>query len=78
MFPSAVELVTVDAVVTDKKNVPIEGLSRDQFQVFEDGKPQTIASFEAVVLPASPRPPSSRRPPSPPTRAPNPRPAAPS
>ena len=53
-FPSAVELVTVDAVVTDKKNVPIENLTRESFQVFEDGKPQSIASFEAVVLPASP------------------------
>ncbi|MBK5254613.1 MAG: VWA domain-containing protein [Vicinamibacteria bacterium] len=54
VFPAAVELVTVDAVVTDKKNVPIESLTRDQFQVFEDGKLQNIASFEAVVLPASP------------------------
>ena len=50
-FPSAVELVTVDAVVTDKKNVPIENLTRDLFTVFEDGKPQDITSFEAVVLP---------------------------
>ena len=52
-FPSAVELVTVDAVVTDKKNNPIESLTRDAFQVFEDGKPQAITSFEAVVLPPS-------------------------
>lgn len=53
-FPSAVDLVTVDAVVTDKKNAPIEGLKRESFQVFEDGKPQDIVSFEAVVLPAAP------------------------
>jgi VWFA-related protein len=53
-FPSAVEVVTVDAVVTDKKNVPIENLTRDSFQVFEDGKPQTISSFEAVILPPAP------------------------
>ena len=53
-FPSAVELVTVDAVVTDKKNNPIEKLTRDSFQVFEDGKPQAITSFEAVVLPPTP------------------------
>lgn len=58
-FPSAVELVTVDAVVTDKKNVPIEKLTRELFRVFEDGKPQEIASFEAVVLP--PAPPSAPR-----------------
>lgn len=55
-FPSAVELVTVDAVVTDKKNTPIENLTRDSFRVYEDGKLQTIASFEAVVLPESPAP----------------------
>ncbi len=59
-FPSTVELVTVDAVVTDKKNVPIENLGRDSFKVFEDGKPQEITSFEAVVLPpgaaAAPKP----------------------
>lgn len=53
-FPSAVELVTVDAVVTDKKNAPIENLTRDSFQVFEDGKPQAITSFEAVILPPAP------------------------
>ncbi len=53
-FPSAVELVTVDAVVTDKKNLPIENLTRESFKVFEDGKPQEIASFEAVVLPPAP------------------------
>jgi len=53
-FPSAIELVTVDAVVTDKKGNPIEGLTKDSFQVLEDGKPQSIASFEAVVLPPAP------------------------
>jgi len=60
VFPSAVELVTVDAVVTDKKNVPIENLTRDKFQVYEDGKLQSIASFEAVVLPATQTPPPKR------------------
>ena len=53
-FPSAIELVTVDAVVTDKKNGAVEGLTRDSFRVFEDGKEQEIASFEAVVLPLAP------------------------
>ena len=59
-FPSTVELVTVDAVVTDKKNNPIENLTRDAFKVFEDGKPQEITSFEAVVLP--PAPPAALKP----------------
>ncbi|MEO5761073.1 MAG: VWA domain-containing protein [Vicinamibacteria bacterium] len=60
VFPSAVELVTVDAVVTDKKNIPIENLTQDSFQVFEDGKPQGITSFEAVILPAVPVAPPKR------------------
>ena len=54
VFPSAVDLVTVDVVVTDKKNVPIERLSKDAFKVLEDGKPQEIVSFEAVILPPTP------------------------
>ena len=62
MFPSAVDLVTVDAVVTDKKNSPLEGLTKDNFQVFEDGKPQQIVSFEAIVLPpVPPAPPKKAR-----------------
>jgi len=53
-FPSQVELVTVDLVVTDKKGVPIPDLTASDFMVSEDGDRQPIASFEAVQLPASP------------------------
>jgi VWFA-related protein len=53
-FPSQVELVTVDLVVTDKKGVPIPDLKATDFTVSEDGDAQTIASFEAVQLPATP------------------------
>lgn len=53
-FPSQVELVTVDLVVTDKKGAPIPDLKATDFTVSEDGDPQTIASFEAVQLPAAP------------------------
>jgi hypothetical protein len=78
VFPSQVELVTVDAVVTDKKNAPIENLTKESFTVFEDGKPQEITSFEAVILPPAP----SRLPeppaPFPRTRAPRVAPVAPS
>jgi len=62
-FPSGVELVTVDAVVLDKHGEPVEGLTADEFEVEEDGRPQTIASFEAVALPesaAAPAPTPSR------------------
>ena len=52
-FPSQVELVTVDLVATDKKGTPIPDLKASDFVVTEDGDPQTIASFDAVQLPAT-------------------------
>lgn len=61
-FPSQVEQVTVDVVVTDKKGAPIPTLTKDDFNVLEDGRPQQISTFQRVVLPE--RPPGP--PPSPP------------
>jgi VWFA-related protein len=46
-FPTEVEVITVDAVVVDDKGRPVLGLTRDEFRVLEDGKPQEIVSFEA-------------------------------
>src|SRR5688500_1032491 len=60
-FPAGVELVTVDAVVVDKQGNPVEGLTASDFEVQEDGRPQTIASFEAVALPESASVPSPTR-----------------
>lgn len=58
-FPSRVELVTVDVVVFDREGNPVEGLTRDDFTIREDGQPQTVGAFEAVSLlqspPAAPR-----------------------
>jgi VWFA-related protein len=53
-FSSEVELVTVDVVVTDKKNQPITGLSREDFTILEDGKPQQISTFDSVQVPEAP------------------------
>ena len=36
----------VDVTVTDAKGNPVHGLTRDDFTVKEDGKPQAIKSFE--------------------------------
>src|SRR5271163_519431 len=41
-----VRTVLVDVVVTDKDNNAVPGLSKDDFQVLEDGKPQQITFFE--------------------------------
>jgi VWFA-related protein len=45
-FRAAVNLVVIDAEVTDRNGRPIKGLRRDQFEVFEDGKPQAISTFD--------------------------------
>ncbi len=47
-FPSAVELITVDAVVLDKDGHPVPGLTKDDFVVKEDGQPRDIVSFETL------------------------------
>src|SRR5580704_3044959 len=41
-----VGVVLVDVVVTGSKDKPVPDLRRGQFQIFEDGKPQTISFFE--------------------------------
>ena len=43
---SNVHLVLVDVVVTGDKGEPITGLHKQDFEVFEDGKPQTVSTFE--------------------------------
>jgi VWFA-related protein len=40
--------VVLDVVVTDGKGRPVSRLSRSDFQVFENGAPQTLRSFEIV------------------------------
>jgi VWFA-related protein len=47
-FPSAVEVVTVDVVVKDKKGNPVPGLGRAEFTLLEEGRVQAIASFDEV------------------------------
>jgi len=39
-------IVLVDVVVTQGKGEPVVGLHREDFQVSEDGRPQTISFFE--------------------------------
>jgi VWFA-related protein len=51
-FRSGVDLVTVDAVIVDKDGRPVEGLTRADFTITEDGKAQQITYFEAVAVDA--------------------------
>ena len=43
-----VNLVQVDAIVTDAKGKPVTNLTADDFKVFQDGKAQTITDFSFV------------------------------
>jgi VWFA-related protein len=43
-----VGVVNVDVFVTDKKGNPVTGLSRDDFQLLENGRPVEITNFYAV------------------------------
>jgi VWFA-related protein len=48
-----VQQVLVPVVVTDKKGHYVSGLRAADFQIFEDGMPQQIASFSSAAEPAA-------------------------
>src|SRR5258708_7484385 len=43
-----VNLVQVDAIVTDAKGKPVTNLTADDFEVLQDGKVQTITNFAFI------------------------------
>ena len=46
-----VDYVEVDALVTDRTGAVVRDLKKEDFQVLEDGKPQTITAFSLVNIP---------------------------
>lgn len=50
-FKVAVDYVEVDAVITDRNGKFVRDLKKEDFQVLEDGKPQTISAFTIVDMP---------------------------
>ena len=46
-FPTKVEALTVDVVVLDASGRPVRGLTKEDFTVLEDGRPQAVVGFEA-------------------------------
>jgi VWFA-related protein len=44
-----VRVTNVDAIVTDKKGDPVFGLTKDDFEVYEDGVRQEITHFAEIV-----------------------------
>ena len=47
-FPVAVEQVTVDVVVANRNGDPVSGLTARDFTVLEDGREQSVVSFDVV------------------------------
>jgi VWFA-related protein len=56
LAPVRVEVVRLEVVVTDKKGRPRPGLTRNDFTVLEDGKPQPIVQFQAFTRSAAAKP----------------------
>jgi VWFA-related protein len=50
-FKADVEYVEVDALVTDAQGQFVRNLTKDEFQVFEDGKRQNLANFSLIDIP---------------------------
>lgn len=48
-----VRIVEVDVYVTDRKGRPVRGLGREDFQLFEDGRPVEIVNFARLTTPAA-------------------------
>ena len=50
-FRAGVRAIQIDAVVTDEAGNPVRGLTEEDFEITERGKPQPITTFEAVDIP---------------------------
>ena len=59
VFRKSVHRVILDVVVTDANEKPVRGLTRDDFAVAEDGKPQRVLSFDVHDFEAPPEMPPS-------------------
>jgi len=55
-FRGGINFVRVDVIVGDRKDQPITDLSQRDFEVLEDGKPQSIEQFSLVRIDGNPRP----------------------
>ena len=50
IFRAGVNVVRVDAVVTNRAGAPVTDLKQDDFEITEGGKRQTISNFSLVML----------------------------
>ena len=52
-FRTGVELINVNATVTDQSGRFVSGLTRDDFRVYDDEQPQAVTHFSAERVPVS-------------------------
>ncbi len=50
VFRAGINFVRVDVIVSSHNGAPITNLTQNDFQVLEDGKPQTIQTFKLIHL----------------------------
>jgi VWFA-related protein len=55
VFRAGAEYVPVDVVVTDANDEPIADLRAEEFQIYDNGRLQTIADFRFVSIPVASR-----------------------
>lgn len=67
VFRSGVQVIEVDARVFDRDGRFVTGLTRDDFEILEDGVPQNVVALTLVGAAAEATPPSPASPTSPPS-----------
>ena len=50
IFRAGINFVRVDVIVTDRSGNPVADLTQADFEVAEDGKPQTVETFRLVKI----------------------------
>ena len=56
IFRTGINFIRVDAIVTDDDGNPVTDLTVDDFEIIEDGEPQTVESFQLVEISPVPAP----------------------
>jgi VWFA-related protein len=67
VFKTATQFVLVDVVVTGANDQPVAGLTKDDFEIVENGRPQKISEFSFVSIPVANRKIDVDAPPPPPS-----------
>jgi len=55
-FRAGINYVAVDVIVKDRRDNPVVDLRKEEFEVFEDGKPQPIEEFRLVKIDSTAKP----------------------